>query len=81
MGPLGRHHAERHLGPALLGLFRMTMALLASIPRRGNSPEDQDRPLRLLGPWRPHLLRWGIWRLPPHLLPPFFVGELALFAA
>ena len=56
------------------------MALLASIPQRGNSPEGQDRPLWLLGPRRPHLLRRGIWRRPPHILPPFFVVGLALFA-
>ena len=57
------------------------MALLASIPRRGNSSEGQDRLLWLLGPQRPHLLRRGTWRLPPHLLPPFLVVELAPFAA
>ena len=60
MGPLGGHHAECHFGPAPLGLFRLTLTLLASIPRRGNSPEGQDRPLWLLGPRRPHLLHWGM---------------------
>ena len=81
MGPPGGHHTEGHFGPALLGLFSSTLTLLASIPRRGNRPEGQDRLLRLLGPRRPHFFRGGVWRLPPHLLPLCLVGALALLTA